>query len=318
MVLALLATVLLPACTALGPHHYTTWQSNPAARIAPADPAAPDSIDFHGIPVHSGQIVVSEQGSPLGLLMSLLGADASPWIHAGIISIEAGVPYVYESNGQIRPTWSGPPTAAVGGGVRRMTLDWFVANQSYIAIYTPPAGSDTARIVAFARESHARYIRFDPWFDLNDSSRMYCTEFVALALAAGDAPKVQTSAMNANPSLHVLTNWLQVRTDAIIPAAALIEHGERVALISKHYSPAQFTAYFALKQELHRRFTPDQKIGNVLSFSALTGLDFQPPVREVIRSVDIAARDWGTLGDAAIDARVRQIAEERLGPYPEE
>ena len=94
LTLALLATVLLPACTALGPRHYTTWQSEPAARIAAADPDAPDSIDFHGIPVRSGQIVVSEQGSPLGLLMSLLSADASPWIHAGIISIEAGVPYV--------------------------------------------------------------------------------------------------------------------------------------------------------------------------------------------------------------------------------
>ena len=151
-----------------------------------------------------------------------------------------------------------------------MTLDWFVANQSYIAIYTPPAGSDPARIVDFARQSHARYIRFDPWFDLGDASRMYCTEFVALALAAGDAPPVRTSAMNRNPSLRVLTDWLQLRADTIIPAAALIEHGERVALISRDYSPAQFTAYFALKQELHRRFTPDQKIGNVLSFSTFT------------------------------------------------
>ncbi len=318
LALALLATVLLPACTAPGPRHYTTWKTDPAARTAVTDLGAPDSVDFHGIPVRSGQIVVSEQGSPLGLLMSLLSADASPWIHAGIISIEAGVPYVYESNGQIRPTWSGPPTAAVGGGVRRMTLDWFVANQSYIAIYTPPAGSDPARIVDFARQSHARYIRFDPWFDLGDASRMYCTEFVALALAAADAPPVRTSAMNRNPSLRVVTEWLQLRAEAIIPAAALTEHGERVALISRDYSPAQFTAYFALKQELHRRFTPDQKIGNVLSFSPFTGLDFQPPVGAVIRSVDVAARDWDDLAEAEIDARVRQIAGERLGPYPEE
>ena len=226
------------------------------------------------------------------------------------------MPYVYESNGQIQPTWSGPPTAAVGGGVRRMTLDWFVANQSYIAIYTPPAGSDPARIVDFARQSHARYIRFDPWFDLGDASRMYCTEFVARALAAGDAPPVRTSGMTRNPSLRVLTDWLQLRADAIIPAAALIEHGKRVALISRHYSPAQFTAYFALKQELHRRFTPDQKIGNVLSFSAFGGLDFQPPIGGVIRSVDVAARDWDNLAEDEIDARVRRIAAEKFGPSP--
>jgi hypothetical protein len=316
LALALLVTVLLPACTALGPRHYATWQTDLPSQTATPDPAPPDSLDFHGIPIRSGQLVVSEQGSPLGLLMSLLIADASPWIHVGIIAIEAGVPYLYESNGQIRPTWSSdPPTATVGGGVRRLSLEWFVANQSYIAIYAPPAGADPARIVEFARQSHARHIPFDAWFDLDDASRMYCTEFVALALAAADAPPVRTSAMNPNPSIRVLADWLQVRADTIIPANALIEHSERIALISKHHSPAQFMAWFSLKQELHRRFTADQKVGNALSFSAFTGLGFQTPVGDVIRSVDRAARDWGTLTEPEIDARVRQIAGETLGPW---
>jgi len=68
-------------------------------------------------------------------------------------------------------------------------------------------------------------------------------------------------------------------------------------------------------RELHQRFTPDQKLGNVLSFSTVTGLGFQPPVREVIRRVDRAARDWEGLPEAEIDARVRQIALETLGPW---
>lgn len=313
--LALLATLLLPACTALGPRHYATWQTDPPSQTATPDAASPASLDFHGIPVRSGQIVVSEQGSPLGLLMSLLIADASPWIHVGIIAIEDGVPWLYESNGQIRPTWSSdPPTAAVGGGVRRLSLEWFVANQSYIAIYAPPAGADPVRIVEFARTAYMQHIPFDAWFDLNDASRMYCTEFVALALAAADAPPVRTSAMNQNPSIRVLADWLQVRADTIIPANALIENSERVALIGKHHSPAQFMAWFALKQELHRRFTPDQKVGNALSFSPIAGLGFQAPVDEVIRLVDRAAQDWGNLTETEISARVRQIARKILGP----
>lgn len=315
LALALLATLLLPACTSLGPRHFATWQVDTPADTATLSTPSPDHIDFHGIPVRSGQIVVSEQGSPLGLLMSLLIADASPWIHAGIVSIEDGVPYLYESNGQIRPTWSNPPTTAVRGGVRRLSLDWFVANQSFIAIYTPPAGADPAQIVEFAREAYARQVPFDAWFDLDDPSRMYCTEFVALALAAGDAPPVRSSAVNQNPSIRVIANWLQVRADRLIPAGAVITHSDRVALISKQHSPAQFMAYLALQRELHRRFTPDQKIGNVLSFSMPGGLRFRAPVRDLIRSVERAARDWGTLDEAEIDAHVRQLAVDILGPW---
>ena len=158
---------MLSACTSLGPGSYATWQVETPPAATPVT-ANPDSIDFHGIPLRDGQLVVSEQGSPLSLLMSLLIVDASPWIHAGIISIEDGVPYLYESNGQIQPTWSGPPTAAVSGGMRRMTLDWFVANQTWIAIYDPPAGADPAKIVEFARQSYALHIPFDAYFDLAD------------------------------------------------------------------------------------------------------------------------------------------------------
>ena len=53
----------------------------------------------------------------------------------------------------------------------------------------------------------------------------------------------------------------------------------------------------------------------MLSFSTFTGLGFQAPVDEVIRSVDRAARDWGNLTETEIDARVRQIAGETLGPW---
>lgn len=313
-VVALLAIDAMSACTGLGPQHYSTWQAERHDAIASAA-VQPASIDFHGIPVRNGQLVVSEQGSPLGLLMSLLVADTSPWIHAGIVAIENEVPWVYESNGQIRPAWSSPPTASVSGGMRRMTLDWFVSNQTWIAIYDPPAGADPAKIVEFARQSYAQHIPFDAYFDLEDPSRMYCSEFVARALAAGNAPPVRTSVMNPNPSIRVIADWLQLRADMLIPAGALVEHSERVALISKKHNPAQFSAYFSLKRELHRRFTPDQKVGNVLSFSSFGGLGFQPPVRKVTRAVDRAAQDWGSLTEAEIDARVRRIATQTLGPW---
>jgi hypothetical protein len=315
---ALLLTVaLLAACTSPGPR-YASWQVETPIAAKP-EPGTPAVVDFHGIPVRDGQLVVSEQGSPLGMLLSLLSAEAFAWIHVGIIAIEDGTPYVYESNGQLHPTWSSePPNTAVGGGVRRMSLAWFVANQSYIAIHEPPAGIDPAKLVAFARDSHARRVRFDPWFDLDDPGRMYCTEFVALGLVAAGAPTVETTAVHPGRSIGVLRDWLQIRTTHMIPAAALIGNSERVALISKEHSPAQTSAWFALRQELHRRFTPDQKVGNVLSFSPISGLDFQPPVRDLIRSVDVAARDWSNLTETEIDAHVRRIAGERLGPYPEE
>jgi len=305
----LVAGLALGGCASLGPGGFATWQVE-----APADSAA---LDFHGIPVRTGQILVSEQGTPNSLFLSLLVAENRPFVHSAVVVVEDGWPVVYEANGRLRPGIGGrPPTETLQGGVRRLDLATFLTRNRFIALYDLPAGADPARIAAFAQASHRRQVPFDPYFDGTDPSRVYCSEFVALALAAGGVGQDTTLPLTPNASVGVILDWLGIRTPGIIPPASLVAGFPRVGLFSREDSPAQMHAWFAVKAELHRRFTPDQKLGNVLQFNSWRGLRFPPEVAGFMDAANTAAAGWTGLPDLEIDQRVRALAGEWLGPFP--
>ena len=306
---ALLLPVLLTGCAGYGPAGFATWDIEPDAL------ASEPEVVFHGIPLRSGQIVASEQGSPQSLFLSLLVAEPSPWVHTGILVVEDGVPWLYETQGQVRPSFRGPPNRNIGGGVRRVSLESFLRLQRFVGIYEPPDGVDLATVAAFARARHAERTPFDAYFDLDDSSKLYCGELTSLALTAGGAPARQLSAMNPNQSVGVITAWLEITTDTIIPAGNVVADARRVALISERHSPAQVEAYFAARIELQRRFTPEQKLGNVLSFSPVRLLRFRPGIQAYLDAVDKAAQGWDGLPAAEIDERVRGMARQLFGAY---
>ena len=308
-VVLLLAVSALNGCAVTpGPNAFRTWQID----MQPDE----STVLFRGIPVRTGQIVASEQGSAQSIFLSLLVADSSPFVHTGILAVENGIPVLYEANGQIQPSFrGGPPTRHIAGGLRRVTLESFLTRQRFVAIYDPPVGADRQRIGAFTRESLAAGLPFDSYFNREDPSKVYCSEFTALALAAGGVSARRASLVNANESVGIIMDWLEITTPDIIPAGAIIADGSRVALFSRLHTPAQITAYFDVKAELHRRFTPDQKMGNILRFSTLGGLKFQPEVQAYLRAVNDASAGWEHLSPTSIDQRVRAIAAERLGPF---
>ncbi|MBL8202118.1 MAG: hypothetical protein JNK40_14210 [Chromatiales bacterium] len=305
--LLLAAASLLGGCMAVGPA-FSTWQVDGGATDA--------TVRYEGIPVHTGQIIVSEQGSANSMFLSLLVAENHPYVHSGIIVVENGSPWVYEANGRMQPSLgSSPLTHHVTGGMRRIGLGTFLAQNRFIAIYDPPPGTDAELIGRFAQDSYMAGLPFDPYFDRSDPSKVYCSEFTALALAAGGAPPPRTSPMNANASVGVILDWLEITTPDIIPPASLIANATRVGVFSRRDSPAQMEAYFAVKAELHRRFTPDQKLGNVLHFSPVRGLAYQPEVEAFMAAANKAAAGWADLSPAEIDDGVRALANERLGPF---
>jgi hypothetical protein len=307
--LALLTAALLAGgCTPLGEGAYRTWLVDP--------PAAGDTVDFHGIPVGTGQIVLSEQGKAQSLFLGLMVERPGRFVHAGIVVVENGRPMLYEAQGRINVHFSGPPTDAVHGGIRRLSLDEFVRRQRFVAIFDPPPDVDRAQVAAFAQQARAEGRDFDPYFDLQDATRLYCTEFVARALEAGGAAPRRTTPRNANPSLGIVADWLKFRAPAIIPAAALVADARRVALLSARDTPAQVEAYFAMTTEIHRRFTADQRIGNVLTLSRLGGLGLRPEVQAFLARGNEEARDWDGLAAGEIEVRVQRLAAEMLGEFP--
>lgn len=310
--LLLAAALLLAGCAATGPASFGTWQIDGQIE----DVADRSTLIFEGIPVRTGQIVVSEQGSPNSLFLSLLVAENYRYVHTGIIVIEDGQPMVYEANGRVQPSLLNRPiTSRIVGGVRRLELGTFLTQNRFVALYDPPAGADGQRIGRYARESLAAGPAFDAFFDRTDPTKVYCSEFTALALAAGGVAPPLTSPMNPNASVALVLDWLQIRTPDIIPPASLISNASRVGLFSRKDSPAQVEAYFAVKAELHRRFTPDQKLGNVLHLSPLGGFRFQPEVEAFMAAANQAAAGWNSLPAGEIDGRVRALAAEQLGPF---
>lgn len=267
--LVALAAVHLSGCaTTLQPAAFRTFDS---------ETAQPGEIVFHGLPLQSGQLVVSDSGDPDSLLMSMLGEQYTPYGHAGILSIEKGAAYVYEGYALLWPFLNGPPTDAMRGRIRRVTLEQYIDRQRVTAIFDPPAGVDQGAVAAFARARHEDHTEFDPYFDWRDHTRLYCTEFAALALHAGGQPLPNPVRVRDNPSLWIALDWLKVRAPEIVTAGSLTAGAERVALISRRLSAREVEAYFAAKHELHRRFTTDQKLGNVWVWS-WRGLRLRPQV----------------------------------------
>ena len=268
LVLVFAAAWLSGCATTLTPAAYRTFD---------AESASAGELDFHGLPLQSGQLVVSDSGEADSLLMSMLGEEYTPYGHAGILSIEGGKAYVYEGYALLWPFLSGPPTDAMRGHIRRVTLDEYIERQRVTSIFDPGAGIDKDAVVAFARARHDDGTQFDPYFDWRDHTRLYCTEFAALALNAGGRPLPTPVRVRDNPSLRVALDWLKVRAPEIVTAGSLTEGAERVALISRTLTAREVEAYFAAKRELHRRFTDDQKIGNMWSWS-WRGLQLRPQI----------------------------------------
>ena len=253
---ALLAVWALAGCESFEPARYATVES---VRVGPAEL-------FHGLPVETGQIVVNEKPGGISLFLSLVGERFEPWIHAGIVVVEDGRPWVYEAFGLMMPNLSGNPNDGMRGGVRRVSLESLIVRGGYVEIHDPPAGVDRQQLAAFARQHHRARTRFDAYFDASDPSRLYCVEFVARAVEASGGMPVAASGVNRNASLRVALDWLKIDADSLLLAGTLVAPQRRVIRISREDTPEQMEFYFAMKRELHRRFTTEQKLGSLLQW----------------------------------------------------
>ena len=306
---ALIAGVMhLAGCTSFSPREFQAFH---AEAYNDAESSSADDYDFHGLRLRSGQLIASDAGGADSLLLSLMGEQFTPFLHAGILAIEDGEAFVYESYATIRPFIVGPPTAAMRGRIRRITLERFLGRQRVTAIFDPPASVDKSAVAAFARARHLDGTPFDPYFDWRDRSALYCTEFAALALHAGGAPLPRAVPIRNNRSLRVALKWLRISAPEIVTVAALTQDAKRVAIISRRLDTLEVEAYFAAKRELHARFTADQKLGNVWSWSPF-GLRLRPHIVEFFQAsraragddpADVALEILGPTRQSAVAAR---------------
>jgi hypothetical protein len=269
------------------------------------------------VPRH-GQVVASEQGSAQGLLLSLFAAEPHLYVHTGLVAHEGDEVVVYETQGQLRAEIGGTPASRISGGVRRVAWNDFAKAQRFIAVFDPPPGVDADRAVAYARARLGA--PFDALFDARDDTRLYCTELTARALSAGGWGP-EPVAFSANPSLQVVISWMGIEAPELYSPASIVGPLTQVAIFSRYHSPRQLNAYFAAKLEIYRRFTADQRIGNVIDYSQFTGLRLRQPVQDFLAAVNAAAATWPPAADPAdpeLAQRVRALATLYLGTLPDD
>ncbi|WP_020560228.1 YiiX/YebB-like N1pC/P60 family cysteine hydrolase [Thiofilum flexile] len=305
---------LLSACLSIILTGYTQADALLTTQVNPNAPTS--SYQRSGIPLQTGQIIVTESPEPLNTLYMLLYPEFSPFIHVGIVEVEGNQAFVYESSGDYKLGLDQkPPTDHVTGHVRRITLTEFI-NESggTVSFYSPPNGINLAKVIQYSQNQVSAQTPFDAYFNYTDHSRLYCSEFIAMALEAGGAPPYRTVPMKLNPSLQVVVNWLKVRDRTILPVEQLVTPQRWVGTLSQTHTLTALKIDRAIKAELYRRFTTNQKLGNILAWKG-RGVGFQPSITTFREKTFATFDDATTYSAAQVLAQVEEMANKYLGPF---
>jgi hypothetical protein len=276
------------------------------------DPSAPK-----GLPFQTGQILLSEAPGPYGILFTLAPDRFFRFTHSAlIVTDERGEPFVYDMSAEFKPTLATAPAGSLFGGIRRMPLADYVALHLYIEVFEPPTNVDRSKVRAKVRELMGEHVGFDSAWDFYDHHAMFCSEFVATALAAGGAPVPPLVPLTHNRSLRRVLTWFGVTAVESLPAAALPRE-RRVAAFSIWPVRAMAESYLEAKRELYRRFTDDQNIGNLLELKRYD-VSLRPPVAEFLERAPHLYDGVRTLPpEAELRGRVRALADGIFGPFPD-
>lgn len=267
-----------------------------------------------GLPLATGQVILSEAPGPYSFFFGLVPERFFTFTHAGLIVIEDGEPFVYDVSGRYKPGIDERPTDAIVGGVRRTPFLDYCRPNLYAEVFDPPPGADPAKIAAYCQEKHARGVPFDAYFNWDDHEALYCTEFVALALEQAGAKPVALVPVRKNPSLAIALRYLAVPLDKALPAGLFSDAARYRGALGTFKSRTAAYCYFEAKREIHRRFQPDQKLGNIFIFER-ADLALRPDIDAFVRRA-VALFDAEPLAPepAAIAARVRALADDTFGP----
>ncbi len=272
-------------------------------------------ISSHKHPsLRSGQIVVSESGNDYSLFFALFPEQYSPFVHAGILVFVDGEPYVYEGLGSLPLFMGDTPTDAITGQIRRRRLNHYLDVENYISIFDLPDKIDRDKVVEFALNNYQHETPFDPHMNSTDHSKLYCTEFVSEALKAGGMQQSRLTRYRDNHSLKIVHEWLRINDTSVIQAGSLVDPNKHIVTLSRYHSPREIQLYIATREELHRRFTKEQKLGNLFEWTGFR-LKFRPTVTQFHDAAMLLLKknkspDWKTTQMA-----VRQLAVKYWGPF---
>ena len=281
-----------------------TWES-----------AASEPNGYLGLPLESGQILVTNSDSALDVFIGLFPTHYNPYVHSAILVFEDGKPFVYEALGrQSLNLRGGPPTDAISGTIRRVPFRRFVDRYYHVEIWNP-VDLDKARVAEFARYHYTNRTPFDPYFRYDEHDSMYCTEFVALALESAGADPFELTPNRNNDSVRVILDWLKL-PDEFIQTDQLLNSSRWLATISTEHTLTEIRVLNGVRRELHRRFTCDQRVGHVFHIVGLSPQLREPITRFLRASMRLYDTEAPPPDAETVDRDVRQLATEMFGELP--
>jgi hypothetical protein len=283
-----------------------------------ADAAHPPT--FMGLPLETGQIILTEASGALSFFFPLIPERFYRFTHAGIVVFEDGKPYVYDTVGELNTLsaiYASRPTDAIAGAVRRSFFYDYVKANLYAEVYDPPEEIDVAKLESYVQSAWRNAVPFDPYFNNDDHAALFCTELVSQALEHAGAKPIVLAPLRPNRSLRVALEWLQVPTDESLPAGLFADPARYRGAIGGIGSLTAARCYYAAKEELYRRFTESQKLGFIFR---LDGLDIQlrDEIDDFVRKAialfnsDPEAPDLET-----VKLAISELAAERFGELPD-
>jgi hypothetical protein len=314
--LILSAFIALTAMSSVACSTATTGRMN----ILDAKAAPPGTPTYLGMPLRTGQLVLTEAPGAYSFAFELIPEKFYPFTHVAIVAIENGEPIVYDVTGEYKATGLHTKLLAnVHGGMRRTPFYEYVTPNLYAEIYDPPAGADGEKIAAFARQKFTEAVEFDAFFQYEDHSKLFCTELVNLAIMNAGGKPVSLVPARENASLKLALQWLDVPHSYVLPAGLYKDDSRYVGALGQFTSRTAAYSYFEAKREISRRFTPDQRLGFLFEMHSTGDISTRP---ELDGFVDRAThlfdqsneKDLPPPGDPRITAAVRKLADAMLGP----
>lgn len=294
--------------------------SLPPVRVLGAKTDEVHKPTYNGLPIKSGQIVLTESPDATSYVFVLIPKKFYAFTHAAIISVEDGEPWVYDVTGEVKTfPFKKRLMDNVTGKMYRRRLFEYVAPNLYAEIYDPPAPADGEKIAAYVRGKYKEGVEFDSYFDFHDHTKLFCSELVAMAIEHAGGPPITPEPSNPNPSIVEGMKWLGVPPGEALPAGRFGEPSRYVGALGQFPSRTSAWSYFEAKHELHRRFTMDQRMGFMLSIDDNGRVDVRPEISAfTARAGHLFDSDPNPPepGDPRIEAAVRKLATEMFGPFP--
>lgn len=286
-----------------------------SAEITSVDMKISNGADWR-TQLRNGQILTTESSDPLHL-PTMLGSDRfSPFIHLGVVEITNAGIYVYDTTATIGKYFltGKSPADTMEGKVRRMTLQAFLDYAKVVNIYAPPASVNTNTLTDTLRQHWISQTPFDPYFNLDDRSTLYCSELIAMAMEQAGHRRYTPAAMRYNPSLEVVRRWMKISTPKFLFPYQLTEARNWLGTISLDYNRQEILIDRLVKYELYQRFTSSQKIGNILRLDG-TQFGIRPAIqRFATQTHSLAANPrYKEAGLDELARTVRDIANTTLG-----